>query len=389
MGKKIIEFGWDVPSPACLRDNIRAMERRPFDGVMIRLSEDAGQGKIFDVKAWDKVGDTARKRELETLAAVPQGGRFTDNFIVLYAASSMDWFSDADWKKVTENVRFCARAAKAGGCRGVVWDPEPYGGINPWVHAKQQRAGEKTFPQYEEIVRRRGAQFVRAFAREFPEGKLLSLRWLSDFGDGSPWSGRILNEPDLVKREAMIPDMYYGLHRAFLNGVLDAAPKSLVITDGDEDAYYFTSAKEFYKSYWLIKNKAQELVAPENRAKYRAQVQVSQALYVDYVFAKLESLGDWFPKYLVQQAHELTPEQRAKWFEHNVYYALATADEYVWCYSEKMNWWKGEAIPPGLEEAIRSARQKYEAGLPLGFEIENDLALARAHAKARVDAEKK
>jgi hypothetical protein len=71
----------------------------------------------------------------------------------------------------------------------------------------------------------------------------------------------------------------------------------------------------------------------------------------------------------------MTPEDRAKWFEHNTYWALYTTDEYVWCYSERMNWWKDQT-PPGLEPAILSARQKIAEGKPLGFDIEPIIAAA-------------
>jgi hypothetical protein len=56
------------------------------------------------------------------------------------------------------------------------------------------------------------------------------------------------------------------------------------------------------------------------------------------------------------------------WFEHNTYWALYTTNEYVWRYSERMNWWKDQT-PPGLEAAIVSAREKIAVGKPLGFDI--------------------
>ncbi|HQN01713.1 MAG TPA: hypothetical protein PLL36_11580, partial [Candidatus Hydrogenedentes bacterium] len=71
--------------------------------------------------------------------------------------------------------------------------------------------------------------------------------------------------------------------------------------------------------------------------------------------------------------------ERPKWFEHNVYYALKTTDRYAWCYSERMNWWKGQDVPPGAEEAVRSARDKLSKGESLGF----DLAPIVAEAKQR------
>jgi len=35
--KKLIEYGWDVPTPAQMRDELVAMEKRPFDGLIFRL----------------------------------------------------------------------------------------------------------------------------------------------------------------------------------------------------------------------------------------------------------------------------------------------------------------------------------------------------------------
>ena len=37
-GKKLIEYGWDVPTPVQMRDELAAMEKRPFDGLIFRLS---------------------------------------------------------------------------------------------------------------------------------------------------------------------------------------------------------------------------------------------------------------------------------------------------------------------------------------------------------------
>jgi hypothetical protein len=92
-------------------------------------------------------------------------------------------------------------------------------------------------------------------------------------------------------------------------------------------------------------------------------VRVGQALYVDQNFALRQPDTERYVSY------RMTPEERAQWFEHNTYWALYTTDEFVWCYSERMNWWKNQ-VPPGLEAAIVSARQKIADGKPLGFEIE-------------------
>jgi hypothetical protein len=105
-------------------------------------------------------------------------------------------------------------------------------------------------------------------------------------------------------------------------------------------------------------------------------VQVSQALYVDHLF---NLRGD--RKYL---SGSMTPEERAQWFQHNVYYALTTSDRYVWLYSEKMNWWLNKDIPPGLEDAVRSARDKVAAHRGLGFDIAPMMKAAQERERAEI-----
>lgn len=383
--KKVIEFGWDVATPAYLRDHVRDMERRPFDGVIFRLPEEVGAARVFETRQWARVSQNQIRlaEEVDTAGQI-QWERFTDNFIVIYAASSMDWFSDDDWEQVLANLRYVARVANVAGCKGLCWDAEPYGN-NPWIYARQPRAHQHSFHDYMKMVRQRGAQFMRAFAQEMPGKKLISLRLLSDFVDGSPFSNHAIIEFDNAKREQLIESAYYGLHPDFFNGLLDAIPSDIGMTDGNEDAYYYTSQLDFYRSYHTLKQRVLPLVAPENRAKYKAQVDVSQALYMDYVFARLDSLYH-FPLELPRQSHMLTPEERAMWYEHNVYYGLVTAEEYVWLWNESMNWWTGEGIPPGMEAAIISAKRKYHAGEPLGFAVETMLQDAQARARQECEA---
>ena len=54
-------------------------------------------------------------------------------------------------------------------------------------------------------------------------------------------------------------------------------------------------------------------------------------------------------------------------------------------YGERMKGWTGETIPPGIEEAIRSARRKYEAGEPLGFTVEAMLQEAQMKVQAKME----
>lgn len=390
MIKKVIEVGQDSPPPDYVKANTRTMEKCPFDGVAMHLPADVGGGLIFDVKAWNELrGELSRNqaRELTALSSIQWGERLTDNFILVYARSTMDWFSDADWRNVLENVRFCARAARAGGCRGILWDPEPYtrntSAINPWVLGQQPGYEERSFADYETKARERGGQFMQALQEEFPGVHVLSMRILSDFAKGSPFTQPLFDIPDPETRAERLSQSYYGLHPAFFNGMLDAAAPDVVITDANEDAYFYTSAIEYYHAYKVLRQDALVLVAPENHVKYRAQVRIRHAVSIDYVVGRWAGALAGFSRALSCQALELTPEQQAQWLEHNLYYAVDASDHYAWVWSEKpLNWWTKDAIPSGIEEALWSARRKHDQRQPLGFAIEAMLQQARQHAAA-------
>ena len=68
--KKIIEYGWDVPYPDFVRDNIREMEKRPFEGLIFRTK---GFDHVFDVRPWNKAD---LQPQLDTLSQI-QWQKFT------------------------------------------------------------------------------------------------------------------------------------------------------------------------------------------------------------------------------------------------------------------------------------------------------------------------
>ncbi|MGQ9730486.1 MAG: sugar-binding protein [Candidatus Zipacnadales bacterium] len=343
--KKLIEYGWDVPNPAYVREHIREMETWPFDGLIFRMSVG---GRVFVPEKWtqEQVAE-----DFEHLANI-EWRRFTDNFLIMYAASDVDWFNDSHWEAVLHNVQFTARAAKIGKCVGVCFDAEPYG-TNPWDYSKQPHASTKSFAEYAAQYRRRGAQFMEAIQGQMPKAVVHTLFLFSI--EQHLWKIR-----DPAERDRRLAQEHYGLYPAFINGMLEAAGPGIVLTDGNEGAYYYPDTLSFYRAYHGIRQRARSMLIPENDLKYRTQVQVANALYVDYVFKM-------WPH--ATPAEYMTEEERAKWFEHNVYYAMTTSDRYVWLYSERMNWWLHKDLPPGLEDAVRAARAKLDGQEDLGFDL--------------------
>ena len=103
----------------------------------------------------------------------------------------------------------------------------------------------------------------------------------------------------------------------------------MTFVDGCERAYRFNSREEYLAAANLIRNKCQRLVSPENRAKYRAQVQVSFGVYLDAYVNPPDS--NWY----IDPGRQ-TPVRR---LADNVASALEAADEYVWIYGEQASWW--------------------------------------------------
>ncbi|MCX7424054.1 MAG: hypothetical protein NTW96_00200 [Planctomycetia bacterium] len=363
--KKFIEYGWDVPYPDQVRQNIRAMEKAPFDGVIFRLCE---WNHAFDPRPWD---EAKLKPQFDDLAAI-EWKTFTDNFLCLYAANNwqMDWFSDEQWNVITANLRLSAKAAKIGRCVGVVFDPEPYGD-NPWAYAGKNQ--DHSFAEVEAQVHKRGAQFMTAIQTELPDARLLTFFHQSLFAE-------LLDVPDVQERQKRLSQQPWALLSAFWNGALDAAAPGVRIIDGYEPAYYFNNREAFFNVYHLMRQRTLALVPPTLRTKHAVTAQAGMAIYMDQLLALRQPPETFLSFYL-------SPEERLRWLEHNVYYALTASDEYVWCYSERMDWWQNK-VPDGAEAAIRSAREKIGKGERLGFDVADIIAAGNRKMTEAANAKK-
>ena len=349
--KKLIETGWDMPTPRQVRDNLAEMEKRPFDGVVISLSP--ALGSAFENKAWNR--DDFRQ-PIEDLKAC-KFKRFTDNFLMLNAnPGNVDWFDDAGWKSIVDHWRIAAWAARESGVKGILFDPEAY--VNPHAqfrYSAQPEQKKHTFAEYSAKARQRGREVMQTIAEENPRITIFSY-FLGSIA--APSAG----PSDLLRSLA---NEGYGLLPAFLDGWLDAAPPTVTFVDGDERGYRYNDRKDYLEAALQIKGLFQQLVSPANRAKYRAQVQVSSGLYLDAYVNPPSS-----PWYIDGRG-----EPRIRRLAENVASALHAADEYVWIYGEKGRWWPAE-------------KSEYKTWPEVFPECDSVLATARdpiAAATARVE----
>jgi len=358
--KKLIRAsGYNYPD--LVRGKIRDLEKLPFDGLMIKLHDWRNSMSVFRPEPYD---ESKIAQDFEDLRRI-EWKRFTHNFIRMITAKRehprQDWFDDAHWDAIEHNIRVVARAARAGRRVSVCFDPEAYG-PNPWAYQEAARKLSKGFAEYEAIVRKRGAQFMRTIEAELPNPTILTYLLLSQLRRMSPWQ-------TAAEREAALSPAPYGLLPAFLNGMLDAAGPGVTIIDGNEGSYYYSSSEEFLDAYHCITQRLLRLVDPSHTTKYRTQVRVGQAVYLD------ECLGLRERRIL---ARYLGPAEQRLLLEHNTFWALYTTDEYVWLYDEKADWWTGRGLPDGAVEAVSSARAKIERNEPLGFDLTPAIARAKA-----------
>ena len=351
--KKLIATGWDKVDSQRLLDNLELMEKRPFDGVVIDVVGNAANNKpcrlrtTFHSQPWQQAWFDASVERLKQC----RFKRFTDNFITVGAnPGNVDWFDDAGWQAIVEHWRIAASIAKRSAFKGILFDPEPYTRPHAQFRYEAQPEHDKhTFNEYCSQARQRGREVMQAIADEYPDITLLCYFMNSVTATATGHA-----DPRVA-----LAALGYGLYPAFIDGWFDVAPPGITLVDGCESAYRYNSQHQYLEAAVRIKGACQELVAPENRAKYRAQIQVSFGVYLDaYWNPKDSKYGAWYIDGL--------GGPRVERLRANLHTALRVADEYVWIYGEKFRWWptpngrvNQESWPealPGCEDALRFVR---------------------------------
>ncbi|MBP7826217.1 MAG: hypothetical protein KA236_06680 [Verrucomicrobia bacterium] len=349
--KKFIELGWDIPDTAFLRQFADEMEREgPFDGVIFQVTAKTDNGRTISTQSgWDPM--PWKKEWFHPAVADLRAARFTnytDNFLRFNATPKrIDWADDSGWRALAEKIGICAWLVREGGAKGLALDFEPYG-ENQW---RFDPAAGRTFAETAALARQRGAQFTRSLAAEMPHAVVLAL-----FLNSVVWRAGQADEPETILATAS-----YGLLPAFFNGMLDAAPPAMVLVDGCENGYYFDSVEAYQRAALQMRSwtgPCLQLVAPENRAKYRQQVQAGFGFYLD-MFVNEPGHRYYRPP---------LDGSRLKRLVRNLGAARDAADEYVWIYGEQSRWWSGLAKDkPWRAEALAKTVGKgraWEEALP-------------------------
>ena len=349
--KKVIYYGWGAPDTRYIRDHWHEMEEMPFDGIGIKVAIDrtkptSGNSTTSNLLGWNVFGSRAFRLE-EFNAAIAdlkaaKWQRLTDNFLaVAIAPSGLDqnfnWFDDARWETIVNNWRVLVTIAKAGGCKGIILDPEHYG-FPLFRYADQRQRVDKPFAEYTTKVRQRGRELMTTTRQILPDITILCL-----YGYAVVWNS-VRNSAN-TRRVRSLEEVNYGLFPAFLDGLLEAASPQARIVDGYESAYGFKKRSQFERAYEDIKRKAINL--SEVPERYANQVEVGFGLWLDKGGIKQWSTTDFTKNYF-------QPDE----FEQVLQAALQVSDRYVWVYSQAPRPFPPSNLPGAYLEAIASARRK-------------------------------
>jgi hypothetical protein len=340
--KKLLEFGWDEPDTAFLKQHVAEMERTPFHGTVFHVDytkPDCTRARFMN-EGWSArtFTDADLPPAIDELTST-HFTRFTDNFIRFNVVpGDVDWFDDTGFAAVTSNARLAAQIARRGKAVGVLFDIEQY--ASPlFDYAKQRDAKTRSWDDYAAEARRRGREVMAAFQDGFGP----NLKMLLTFGYSLPLS-EIYPSHDPAK----LRTVSYGLLAPFLDGMLDAAAPDTRLIDGFEISYGFKTRQQFLDGRHTMRDGVLPIVGADHE-KYGRQFEVAFGLWMDHDWRKIAWDTTDFSK------NHFTPDA----FEQSLRFALEQTDEYVWIYTEKPKWWSAEGqridLPQEYDDAVRRA----------------------------------
>lgn len=344
--KKVIDLCWGAPTVDYLAANASRMEAETaLDGVVVRFQghRPKEDGKYDTIDITQLMGPFRVEYDwyawaIEAYRNIPLR-QLTDNFLyTVVSPGTMKWFSDSDWEAVCHNFQVLAKVAKEAGLKGILFDTEEYA-THFWEFAT---IGDgHSFEECIAKARQRGQEWGRAVFGEFPEIRIFCTYFVSN---GSMTT----------------------MQKSFMNGVLDVIPSEAMLIEGYEGGGYYARTKEnFVQLAADMYNKFPKLIAAENLPRYRNQVKLAIAFYVDALF-KFRKGEYWHDIYQPDIG-----DDPVAFFRRNLYYAFQTTDEYVWLYGEKGSWWSKSShadeqktwdeYAPGATDAIRFAKDPMQA----------------------------
>ena len=254
----IISSGHGAPDTRYLARNAPYLEQVPLDGVATWIAtpvpvalESGGtliprleSGRLARIATGEDAADVGQTivqrgripdshvapaiRDLQTA----DFKRFDSNLIHVITGNAkepFDWFDDDLWSAIRDNIGTVAKAAKEGGCRGILVDPEVYS--YPWWGHDQLKEGalaemyaDRDWDEVRTMARQRGREFAGAVCAEIEDPVIM-------FFTAVGYTARQIDDPRW-DRPAVAP---YGLMVPFVDGILEGSSAGTHFVDCNSD----------------------------------------------------------------------------------------------------------------------------------------------------------
>jgi hypothetical protein len=307
----------------------------PFDGMFIHINQswlvmDGGKPLSYD----------SIYSDISVLKGVFK--KFKYNYLYVFIRYPGDFWDDRVWEITAQNFAKMAKAAKAVGFHGIVYDNEEYGSgttVRKWLnYGEVYRNPNYDLNQHRDQVMLRGKQVMEAMVKEFPDIEIFTFH------------GPYLSEPK-TPYERIVMEQAAGwqtreLLGPFFVGMLQGKGEKAKMIDGGE-VYQYRTKEDFefsykWRKYGIASDETDSWFIPkEVRKTWATDVEISFGVYN----------RTWKEKYPMSPAiMETTLEN-----------ALRTTDKYVWYWTERDSWFIPGGMPEEWIDAVRKARENVNA----------------------------
>ena len=390
----IVTSGPTEPDTVYLSRNAAALQQVPLDGVCTWIATptpvelEAGGTDICRVPSgrlkrhvtgedgFDVGQSVVFRRRIPEANITPaiadlqsaEFDRFHSNFISAITGNArgpIDWYDDEWWATICHNIGMIAKAAKQGGCKGILIDPEVYS-YSWWNYQlltetqpsklsyrrgnKEMYKG-KTIADVTTKVRQRGREFAIAINAEFADPVLMFFHAVSY----AAWQ----TEDPRWDTYAEAP---FGLIAAFIDGILEASTDETTIVDCASQVKWWSTRAQFERARRLTKDVGATMSkVPE---QYRKKVQMGFTLRLG-VHPNEEQIGEqrnaplpwesWMYDPDSPESNYFSPEK----LEKTLKLALEVGDGYILFWNYRATWWLDSADARPAGDALMSDRNRY------------------------------
>jgi hypothetical protein len=324
--KRLLEWGWDTPRLQNMPQYLEAAQNLPFDGLILDIATPNDErGLAWTIFSSQRV-DSALLDSVTGELTGAQWGRLTDNFLrVNVSPATIGWYDD--FTPTLDNLEAVARLAHELGFTGIMLDTEQYGRVRPFDFASQTDVDSFSFQDYAQlIVYKRGQEVMAALNRGYPGLTVLYTYGLT-----------IVSQPGA---QHDLSQNRYGLIVPFIEGMIAAADDGTILVDAFEGSYTYRNDLQFAEAYKLIRGLTRDTFV-RDPARYGEFVRAGFGLWLDH-----NQCGE--PGLQPSCGAGFSPDS----FQQAVNLALRYADRYVWIYSQGVNWYTGEGIPPDWQQTL-------------------------------------